>query len=180
MLEKRLFSAQPVWGLVFAAKYDTEHLYDPTVLSRLLLANWLCMTLIHGTFNTWNDILDANIDILVTRTKIRPISTARITRSLAILGFLIHLAGSIDTGAWLSVGSLFAVYAAWAIYFDTAYGLQDLRDDRKLKVGSLAQYVGPSLIKPFLTTLGVLSLALLTSTAIRNSTHLYLTRDAPS
>lgn len=50
---------------------------------------------------------------------------------------------------------LFMAYASWTIYFDTAYGLQDIVGDRKSGIGSLAQYLGKRYIKSFLSLTGI-------------------------
>jgi len=180
------------------------------------------MTLIHGTFCAWNDILDSSIDGLVSRTKTRPLPSGRVTLRKAILWFFtqllvssyltFYLLGpscfravlpayalsafyplmkrwvqwpqfvlaltvaipvvegyvSIKRGKhfeWQSddiaiLSYLFGSYALWTVYFDTAYGLQDLVDDRLANIGSLAAFVGPERIKLFMSVLGTLPVIL--------------------
>jgi 4-hydroxybenzoate polyprenyltransferase len=50
---------------------------------------------------------------------------------------------------------LFLAYASWTIYFDTAYGLQDIVGDRESGIGSLAQYLGKRYIRGFLLLVGM-------------------------
>ncbi|ORY19266.1 hypothetical protein BCR34DRAFT_552834 [Clohesyomyces aquaticus] len=56
---------------------------------------------------------------------------------------------------------LFPAYGSWTIYFDTAYGLQDIAGDRELGIGSLAQCLGKRYTRGFLLVLGMAILILL-------------------
>lgn len=42
-----------VWGLAFAVSHDFPAAASTKEILRLLVSNWVCMTLIHGTFCTW-------------------------------------------------------------------------------------------------------------------------------
>ncbi|KAF2247320.1 hypothetical protein BU26DRAFT_566306 [Trematosphaeria pertusa] len=61
---------------------------------------------------------------------------------------------------------LFLAYASWTIYFDTAYGLQDIVGDRESGIGSLAQDLGKRYIRAFLAVVGVAIIILLSFGAI--------------
>jgi len=189
----------------------------------LALANWFTMTLLHGTYCCWNDIVDADIDAHVERTKRRPLPSGRISRigalffffgiatvtTAAIFSFLgrevlvtaipIYIIATIYPFAkrivhwpqfvlapavawpafvgWVSASAhgkntvtdclpLFFAYFTWTIYFDTCYGLQDAKHDRKINVGSLAVFLGDN-IRPFLAFMGTILIALLGVTAWR-------------
>lgn len=62
---------------------------------------------------------------------------------------------------------LFIAYSVWTVYFDTAYGFQDINDDKKAGVGSLAQFLGPTFIKPFLGLAGTVTIGLLAIAATK-------------
>ncbi|KAI5778481.1 UbiA prenyltransferase family-domain-containing protein [Geopyxis carbonaria] len=59
---------------------------------------------------------------------------------------------------------LFLAVCVWTIYFDTCYGTQDSRDDKKIGVGSLAVFLGDN-VKVFLGLLGVAIISLFAYTA---------------
>jgi 4-hydroxybenzoate polyprenyltransferase len=50
-------------------------------------------------------------------------------------------------------------YAAWTIYFDTAYGLQDIDGDRLSGIGSLAQFLGRRWYKYFMIAMNLVVVA---------------------
>lgn len=54
---------------------------------------------------------------------------------------------------------LCVAYAAWTVYFDTAYGLQDIDGDRLSGIGSLAQFLGRRWYKPFMLGLNLFVVA---------------------
>ncbi|GKZ18417.1 hypothetical protein AbraIFM66951_000976 [Aspergillus brasiliensis] len=61
---------------------------------------------------------------------------------------------------------LFFATAAWVVYFDVFYATQDLPDDKKAGVKSLAVWMGPN-VKILLTVLGILQIAFFAMTALR-------------
>jgi 4-hydroxybenzoate polyprenyltransferase len=68
----------------------------------------------------------------------------------------------------------FASYAVWTVYYDTCYGLQDIAGDEESGVGSLAQFLGVTYIKPFLLGLNVVALGFLGLAAERSRCSLVL------
>ncbi|CAG8979682.1 hypothetical protein HYALB_00003913 [Hymenoscyphus albidus] len=209
-----------IWGLAFTV--NQSHTNLPSSQLHLILSNWFCMTLFHGTFCTWNDVCDVNFDKQVARTKNRPLAAGRCSIQTAVIWFITQwvitdflvytllgapalkvfhpwcfiatiypfmkrlvswpqfilapaVAGPSFVG-WSSINGnsniegalpLFIAYSIWTVYFDTAYGFQDINDDKKAGVGSLAQFLGPNFIKPFLAVTGAVTIGLLGIAATR-------------
>ncbi|KAF2834218.1 hypothetical protein M501DRAFT_944642 [Patellaria atrata CBS 101060] len=68
---------------------------------------------------------------------------------------------------WRVCTPVAAAYAAWTLYFDTAYGLQDISGDRISGTGSLAQMLGTRWYNPFMIALNLITVIILQIAATR-------------
>ncbi|GAP85195.1 putative family protein [Rosellinia necatrix] len=180
-----------LFGVLHAASVHKKPLGDVAYASLVLLGgSFFCNNASHA----WNDLIDAPIDMLISRTKKRPIPRGAITRRAAFLFTITQALGAMalllflprDTAvvtlpniavttyypyakrhthlpqlvlafclSWgVFVGSsalgvdspwrdpsalcLFAVSIAWVVIFDTIYAHQDIDDDTKYGVKSMA------------------------------------------
>ncbi|KAK6353001.1 hypothetical protein TWF696_004989 [Orbilia brochopaga] len=109
----------PVYGACYS--FMMNHKSMPFAEFRnIILANWLCATLTHGTICTFNDIADRNFDGQVERTKNRPLPSGMISVRAASIAFIVEMAVSVyliyatlgqDTAlAYIPVWILFVIY----------------------------------------------------------------------
>ncbi|KAI5791971.1 UbiA prenyltransferase family-domain-containing protein [Geopyxis carbonaria] len=116
-----------IWGAVFSAGVNGADL-DLLRVVRLLASNWASMTLLHGTFCVINDLIDAEIDIHVERTKKRPIPSGRISKNSAWWFFLFMLSATASvTYATLGLRCLQISLPIWVIAGLYPYGKRVVR-----------------------------------------------------
>lgn len=82
-----------IWLLLFPCLWSLA-LASPTLNLRYILLFTLGATLMRGAGCTFNDIVDKNIDIHVTRTKERPLAKGSLSVFQAILFLLLQLCGA--------------------------------------------------------------------------------------
>ncbi|KAI1178069.1 UbiA prenyltransferase family-domain-containing protein [Nemania sp. FL0916] len=151
-----------LFGVIHTTSVHERHLSHVAYVSFILLGgSFFCNNASHA----WNDFVDAFIDTLVARTKTRPIPRGAITRRAAFLDtaiitvpniivttyylyakrhtHLLQMVLGFSLGAdapWRdhAIMCLFIASISWVVIFDTIYAYQDVDDDLRYGIKSMA------------------------------------------
>ncbi|KAK2603999.1 hypothetical protein QQS21_003835 [Conoideocrella luteorostrata] len=166
-----------LFGVIHAASMTHGSIESVLYVSGVLLVGSLFC---NNSSHAWNDLVDAPIDAQIERTKTRPIPRGAISPTFptiigtiyypfakrhthlpqVVLGFCLTwgiMIGSSAMGVekpWADTSTVCLLLGSvlWVILFDIIYAHQDLADDMKVGVKSLAVLIN-GYAKPFLWTL---------------------------